>query len=85
MVKPLPAVNAFVFLVTMVASNKSPFAVVVRFPVLGVALFPCAVAGVPSSELLVATPEYSKIAKRKVPKTDCATMIVSGPPLMFSA
>ena len=66
-------------------SNKSPLAPVVKLPLPGFMLFPCVTTGVASSELLVATPEYSRMARRKGPATDCVTVMVSGPPLMFSA
>jgi hypothetical protein len=71
--------------VTIVPSNKSPLAPVVKVPLLGALLLPCVTAGEASRELLVATPEYSRMAKRKGPRTDCVTVMVSGPPLMFSA
>jgi hypothetical protein len=58
---------------------------VVKLPLFGVALFPCAVTGTASSELLVATPEYSRMAKRNGPATDCETVMVFAPLLMFSA
>ena len=64
--------------------SKSPFNVVVAFPLFGDVLFPCAVA-VTSSEFEVATPEYSRIANRKIPETVSNTVTVFAPPLMFSA
>src|ERR1700731_3412434 len=45
--------------------SKSPGAVVVKFPLFGDALVPCAVA-VASSEFVSATPEYSRMANRNV-------------------
>ena len=70
--------------VATVASNNSPLAVVVKFPVPGavLVLVPVAVA---SREFDVATPEYSEMAKRSGPETDMVTVIVFAPPLMFSA
>src|SRR5437879_4478876 len=47
--------------------SKSPWLVVVAFPLLGVELVPCAAAA-PSREFAVATPEYSNMAKRRVPE-----------------
>src|SRR5216684_400201 len=83
-VYPLPAVKIAGLPIMIAPNNKSPFAVVVRFPLLGFALVPCC-AAIPSSEFDVATPEYSKIAKRIVPDIDCFTVIVFAPPAMFSA
>lgn len=40
---------------------------------------------VASRELDVATPEYSKMAKRNGAETDMDTVMVFAPPLMFSA
>jgi hypothetical protein len=71
--------------VAMAANNKSPLAVVVTLPVLGVVELPCAVTGTPSSELLLATPEYSRIAMRNGPAIDCETVMVFAPALIFSA
>ena len=85
MVKPFCAVKTAMFLVITADSKRSPLAVVVKLPLFGDALLPSAVAGVPSRELLVATPEYSKMIKRSEALTDCDTWIVSGPPMMFSA
>jgi len=68
----------------MALSNNSPFAVVTAFALLGDALVPCAVA-IASSELAVATPEYSRMDNRKVPEMVSETVTVFGPPLTFSA
>ncbi len=65
-------------------SSKSPLAVVVKFPLFGDALLPCAVTNT-SMELEVATPEYSRMAKRNGPETVSDTVMVFAPPLMFSA
>jgi hypothetical protein len=64
--------------------SKSPFAVVVTFPLFGDVLSAVATA-VPSTEFDVATPEYSRIANRNGPETVSDTVIVFAPPLMFSA
>jgi hypothetical protein len=65
---------------------KSPLAVVVVAGEAKDALFPSAAAGVPSRELEVATPEYSKIANRKVPPVNVSdTVTVLAPAAMFSA
>ena len=70
--------------VEIAPSNKSPFAVVVALPLL--AEEPVAVAtAVTSREFDVATPEYSRIAKRNGPETVSDTVTVLAPPLMFSA
>jgi hypothetical protein len=71
--------------VTTMPSNRSPFAPVVNVPLLGVALVPPAVTGTASRELLVATPEYSKMAKRNGPEVVAEMDTVFGLPLMFSA
>ena len=70
--------------VKIAPSSKSPLAVVVPFPLFGDALAPCAVAVV-SSEFAVATPEYSRMAKRRIPETVSDTVTVFAPPLIFSA
>ena len=63
MVYPVPAVNVAEFVVAMAPKSKSPFAVVVRFPVLGEELVAVAAAKA-SNEFDIATPEYSAMAKR---------------------
>jgi hypothetical protein len=68
----------------MALNSKSPFAVVVRFPLFGDVLLPCP-ATATSNEFDVATPEYSKIANRNGPDTVSDTVTVFAPPLMFSA
>jgi hypothetical protein len=52
----------------MAPKSQSPLDVVVELPVLGEGPFPCAMA-VTSREFDVATPEYSRIAKRSGPET----------------
>ena len=82
---PLPAVKVAGFAVRMVPKTRSPFAVVAALPLLGAALTPSAAAEL-SSEFAVAIPEYSKIAKRKVPVEMVSdTVIVFAPPAIFSA
>jgi hypothetical protein len=50
------------------------------------ALVPSANVGVPSIELVAATPEYSKIANRSVaPVSVSLTVTVLAPPAMLSA
>jgi hypothetical protein len=68
----------------MVPSKRSPLTVVVRFPLFGAELEPVATA-VPSEEPDVATPEYSRMAKRNGPETLIETLTAFAPPLMFSA
>jgi hypothetical protein len=58
--------------------------VVVAFPLFGDVLVPCADA-VTSRELVVATPEYSKIEKRSVAEIVSETVIVFAPAAMFWA
>lgn len=81
----MPAVKAVALVVTITDKSKSPLALVVRLPVLGDALLPCAVIGVASRELFGATPEYSKMEIRNGPATVSDTVMVSAPPLMLSA
>ena len=83
-VKPVPPVNVTLSAVATVPKSRSPFAVVVKFPLFGEVLVFVA-AAVASRELEVATLEYSKIAKRSGPETDIVTVIVFAPALMFSA
>ncbi len=73
-----------VFVVAIAPSNKSPLAVVVRFPLFGDVLVAVATA-VTSREFDVATPEYSRMAIRNGPETVIDTVMVFAPPLMFSA
>lgn len=56
----------------------------VALPLLTAVPTPVATA-VASRELEVATPEYSKMAKRRGPDTVMDTVTVFAPPLMFSA
>ena len=72
------------FPVKIAPSSRSPLAVVVKFPLFGDALIPCAVAAVPSIEFASATPEYSRMANRNVPEMVSDTVIVFAPPAMFS-
>ncbi len=83
-VYPLPTVKTSVFWLAMVPISKSPFVVVVRFPLFGDALVPVA-ATLRFREFDVATPEYSKMATRSGPETLMVTLTVFAPPLMFSA
>lgn len=70
--------------VDAVPNSKSPFAVVVTFPLL-TAVLTFVAEEVTSREFDVATPEYSEIAKRKGPETLMETVTVFAPALMFSA
>ena len=70
--------------VAIVPNNKSPFAVVVKLPLFGEVLTPWAAAAA-SNEFEVATPEYSRAAKRRGPETVSDTVTVFAPPLIFSA
>lgn len=70
--------------VEAVPNSKSPFAVVVAFPLL-TAVLTFVAAAVTSSEFAVATPEYSEMAKRRGPETLMETLIVFAPALIFSA
>jgi len=70
--------------VDTIASRRSPFVVVVKGSLLGVVLVPCP-AVTTSSELLVATPAYSKMANRSVPPSVSLTVTVFAPPAMLSA
>ena len=81
---PFGAVKVSTSAVATAPSNRSPLAVVVAFPLLGDVLVPCADA-VTSSEFAVATPVYSKIAKRNEPEIVSDTVIVLAPAEMFSA
>ena len=65
-------------------NSKSPFVVVVRLPLLG-AVPVVVAAAIASSEFEVATPEYSRMAKRKGPETVMDMLTVLAPPLTFSA
>jgi hypothetical protein len=83
--KPLPAVSVAPFAVTATPSSKSPFTVVVVAPLLGNALVPWAPTAT-SSELAVATPEYSRMANRRVFEVMLSeTVTVFAPPAIFSA
>lgn len=70
--------------VATIPNNKSPLAVVVRFPLFGDVLVVVA-AAVASRELDVATPEYSRMSMRRGPETVIVTVMVLAPGLMFSA
>jgi hypothetical protein len=83
-VKPLPDVKFAGFAAEMDASSKSPFDTVAAFPLFGDVLVPWPVAVV-SREFAGAIPEYSRIAKRIVPKMVSVTVTVFAPPEMFSA
>ena len=70
--------------VAIVPSNKSPLAVVVRFPLF--TAVPVALAAtLASNEFVVATPEYSRMASRRGPETVSETVTVFAPLLIFSA
>jgi len=72
------------FTVETEPSSKSPLTVVVALPLL--TAVPVAVAAaVVSREFDVATPEYSRMAKRNGALTVMDTVTVFAPPLMFSA
>ena len=67
------------------ANSKSPFAVVVAFPLFALVPTPCAAVNT-SRELDVATPEYSRMAKRSVLAAIVSdTVRAFAPPAMFSA
>ena len=82
---PLPAVKLAGFAVEVSPSTRSPFAVVMRMPLLGDASVPWPATAAPSSEFAIATPEYSRMAYRMVPVMVSDTVIVFAPPAMFSA
>ena len=66
MTYPVPAVYVRLLAVEMRPITRSPFEAVVADPLVGALLVPCEPA-VTSSESTVATPEYSRMAKRSVP------------------
>ncbi len=66
----------------MAPSSRSSLAVVVAFPLFGDVLVPWAEA-VTSKGFVVATPEYSRIAKRNVAEIVSDTVIVLAPAAMF--
>ncbi len=70
--------------VTISPKSKSPLDAVVMLPVPGDTPVPSA-ATETSRELEVATPEYSRMAKRIVPRIVSDTVMVLAPPTMFSA
>ena len=72
------------FVVAIAPNNKSPFAVVVTLPLFGEVLVAVAPA-VTSSELDVASPEYSRMSNRSGPETVIDTVTVLAPLKMFSA
>ena len=76
--------NVAGFVVATAPNNKSPFAVVVALPLFGELLLAVA-AAVTSRELEVASPEYSRIAKRSGPETVIDTVTVFAPLGIFSA
>ena len=65
-------------------SNRSPFAVVAKFPLAGEALVPWAIA-VESKEFAVATPEYSAMVNFKLSMMVSETVTAFGPATIFSA
>src|SRR5215469_12193021 len=83
-VYPVPAVNATLSAVPTEASSKSPLTVVVALPLFGAVLVAVATTAT-SREFDVATPEYSKMAKRKGPETVIDAVMVYAPALIFSA
>ena len=84
-VKPEPPVNVAVSAVDSNPRIRSPLVAGID-GLASVALLPSAAAGVPSSELVVATPAYSKIANRSVPAAVVSVIVtVFGPAPMFSA
>jgi len=83
-VYPPPVVKFAGSAVEIALSNRSPFAIVVAFPLFGDVLFPCADV-VTSSEFAVATPEYSAMANRRVSEIVSDMEIVFVPPATFSA
>src|SRR5262249_15754826 len=84
-VHPLPAVKVCGFADDSSPIMRSPDETSVATAVAGVALVPWPVA-VASSELVSATPEYSRMANRSVaPLIELPTVTVVPPPLMFSA
>src|SRR5215467_14526129 len=83
-VYPVPAVNAVLSAVPTEPSSKSPLTVVVALPLFGAVLVAVATTAA-SREFDVATPEYSKIAKRNGPETVMDAVMVFAPQLIFSA
>ena len=81
--KPLPAAYAVQSPVITAPRTKSPAAVGV-LPLFADVPFPCA-AAIASNEFVVATPEYSKMARRNVSEIDFVTVTVLAPPPIFSA
>jgi len=82
--KPAPPVKVVLSAVATSPSSKSPLVVVVRLPLFGEVLVVDA-AIITSREFDVATPEYSRMAKRNGPETVIVTVMVLAPPAMFSA
>ena len=82
-VKSLPGAYAVQSPVITAPRSKSP-AAVAALPLFADVPFPCA-AAIASSEFVVATPEYSKMAKRSVSAIDFVTVTVLAPPPIFSA
>ena len=85
MTKPVPGVNTAGSEVVITPSRRSPPRTLTGVPVLAELLTPCP-AEVMSSELADRTPEYSRMANRKVLLVMLsATVTVLAPPAMFSA
>ena len=84
MMYPLPAVNVLGFAVDRRPITRSPLDAGVAVAAAGALLGPCPVA-VASREFTVATPAYSRIAKRSVPQNGFGTVTVFAPPAMLSA
>src|SRR5882762_11879000 len=85
-VNPAPPVYVAGSDVASTPRIRSPLAVVVIVGLAKDALVPSIELGVPSSELVVATPEYSKIANRSVPPEMVSdTVTVFAPPAIPSA
>ena len=82
---PLPATTVAGSADEVSPMTRSPFAVVVAFPLFADVPLPCAAAAA-SSEFAPAMPAYSSKAKRSVPpEIESATVTVFAPPTMFSA
>jgi hypothetical protein len=85
MTYPLPAVNVLAFAVERRPSTRSPLAAGVALDAAGALLVPCAIA-LTFREFAVATPEYSRMAKRNVPPDGIPdTVTVFAPPAIPSA
>jgi hypothetical protein len=84
MLNPAPAVYVEGSAVTIALTTRSPLELVVAFPLLGDVLTPCPWAAA-SNELLVATPEYSRIETRSDAAVVIDTVTVFAAPEIFSA